>query len=47
MRSSQSPSRALGARRILYTSHQHTGLDSPFFPARHHAATEALLADAS
>jgi uncharacterized protein YbjT (DUF2867 family) len=35
---------AAGARRILYTSHQHTGLDSPFFPARHHAATEALLA---
>jgi uncharacterized protein YbjT (DUF2867 family) len=34
-----------GARRILYTSHQHTGLDSPFFPARHHAATESLLAD--
>jgi NAD(P)H dehydrogenase (quinone) len=33
-----------GARRILYTSHQHTGLDSPFFPARDHAATEALLA---
>ena len=36
---------AAGARRILYTSHQHTGPDSPFFPARHHAATEALLAD--
>jgi NAD(P)H dehydrogenase (quinone) len=36
---------AAGARRILYTSHQHTGTDSPFFPARHHAATEALLAD--
>ena len=34
-----------GARRILYTSHQHTGTDSPFFPARHHAATEAMLAD--
>ena len=34
-----------GARRILYTSHQHTGLDSPFVPARSHAATEALLAD--
>jgi NAD(P)H dehydrogenase (quinone) len=34
-----------GARRILYTSHQHTRPDSPFFPARHHAATEALLAD--
>jgi NAD(P)H dehydrogenase (quinone) len=36
---------AAGARRILYTSHQHTGLDSPFFPARDHAAAEALLAD--
>jgi NAD(P)H dehydrogenase (quinone) len=36
---------AAGARRILYTSHQHTGPDSPFFPARHHAATETLLAD--
>ncbi len=36
---------AAGASRILYTSHQHTGLDSPFYPARHHAATEALLAD--
>jgi uncharacterized protein YbjT (DUF2867 family) len=34
-----------GAGRLLYTSHQHTGLGSPFFPARHHAATEALLAD--
>ncbi|HEY0937918.1 MAG TPA: NAD(P)H-binding protein [Trebonia sp.] len=36
---------AAGARRILYTSHQHTGPGSPFFPARDHAATEALLAD--
>jgi NAD(P)H dehydrogenase (quinone) len=35
---------ASGARRILYTSHQGAGLDSPFFPARHHAATEELLA---
>jgi len=34
-----------GARRILYTSHQHVGLGSPFGPARVHAATEALLAD--
>jgi uncharacterized protein YbjT (DUF2867 family) len=25
------------------TSHQHTGLCSPLIPARHHAATEALL----
>ena len=36
---------AAGARRILYTSHQHTGLDSPFFPASDHATVEALLAD--
>ena len=35
---------AAGARRILYTSHQSVGLDSPFLPARVHAATEALLA---
>jgi NAD(P)H dehydrogenase (quinone) len=35
-----------GARRILYTSHQGAGIDSPFVPARIHAATEALLADA-
>src|ERR1700760_2896795 len=35
---------AAGARRILYTSHQHTGPGSPFVPARHHAATEAMLA---
>lgn len=34
-----------GAHRILYTSHQHIGPDSPFRPARVHAATEALLAD--
>jgi uncharacterized protein YbjT (DUF2867 family) len=34
-----------GARRILYTSHQGAGPDSPFKPARDHAATEALLAD--
>jgi uncharacterized protein YbjT (DUF2867 family) len=34
-----------GARRILYTSHQGAGLDSPFRPARVHAATEELLAD--
>ncbi len=36
---------AAGARRILYTSHQGAGADSPFKPARDHAATEALLAD--
>jgi uncharacterized protein YbjT (DUF2867 family) len=36
---------AAGARRILYTSHQGAGLDSPFHPASVHAATEALLAD--
>ncbi|GAA4982835.1 NmrA family NAD(P)-binding protein [Actinopolymorpha pittospori] len=36
---------AAGARRILYTSHQGAGPDSPFPPAREHAATEAVLAD--
>jgi NAD(P)H dehydrogenase (quinone) len=36
---------AAGARRILYTSHQGAGLDSPFPPALEHAATEAVLAD--
>ncbi|OKJ66546.1 NmrA family NAD(P)-binding protein [Streptomyces sp. CB02460] len=35
---------AAGARRILYTSHQGAGADSPFHPARDHAATEQLLA---
>ena len=34
-----------GAERILYTSHQHTGPDSPFFPAQNHAAAEAVLAE--
>lgn len=34
-----------GTQRILYTSHQGAGLDSPFPPARDHAATEAILAD--
>jgi NAD(P)H dehydrogenase (quinone) len=34
---------AAGARRILYTSHQGAGADSPFHPARDHAATEDLL----
>lgn len=37
--------RAAGVGRILYTSHQGAGLDSPFKPARDHAATEQLLAD--
>jgi uncharacterized protein YbjT (DUF2867 family) len=36
---------AAGAKRILYTSHQHIGADSSFYPAREHAATEAILAD--
>jgi NAD(P)H dehydrogenase (quinone) len=34
-----------GAQRILYTSHQHIGLDSPFVPAGVHAANETQLAD--
>jgi NAD(P)H dehydrogenase (quinone) len=33
-----------GVGRVLYTSHQGAGIDSPFRPARHHAATEELLA---
>lgn len=35
-----------GVGRILYTSHQGAALDSPFAPARSHAATEELLRDA-
>ena len=33
-----------GVGRILYTSHQGAAADSPFKPARDHAATEQLLA---
>ena len=33
----------VGAGRILYTSHQGAAADSPFGPARDHAATEELL----
>jgi NAD(P)H dehydrogenase (quinone) len=33
-----------GVGRVLYTSHQGAALDSPFVPARDHAATEDLLA---
>ncbi|MFI5931793.1 NmrA family NAD(P)-binding protein [Actinoplanes sp. NPDC051494] len=36
---------AAKAGRILYTSHQGAAPDSPFVPARHHAATERMLAD--
>lgn len=36
---------AAGVGRILYTSHQGAALDSPFGPARGHAATELLLAE--
>ena len=35
---------AAGVGRILYTSHQGAAPDSPFSPARGHAATEQLLA---
>ncbi|MEH3154712.1 MAG: NAD(P)H-binding protein [Gordonia paraffinivorans] len=35
---------AVGVGRILYTSHQGAAPDSPFAPARDHAATEELLA---
>jgi NAD(P)H dehydrogenase (quinone) len=38
--------RAAGAERILYTSHQGAGADSPFAPMRDHAATEEYLAAA-
>lgn len=36
---------AAGVGRILYTSHQGAAFDSPFRPARDHAATEQLLAE--
>jgi NAD(P)H dehydrogenase (quinone) len=36
---------AAGVGRILYTSHQGAAPDTPFAPARDHAATEQLLAD--
>ena len=35
---------AAGVGRVLYTSHQGAAADSPFVPARVHAATERLLA---
>ncbi|OII11606.1 NAD(P)-dependent oxidoreductase [Curtobacterium sp. MCBA15_009] len=35
---------AVGVGRVLYTSHQGAGAASPFVPAQHHAATEAMLA---
>jgi uncharacterized protein YbjT (DUF2867 family) len=34
----------VGVGRVLYTSHQGAAADSPFLPARDHAATEELLA---
>lgn len=37
--------RAVGAQRILYTSHMGAAPDSPFAAAPDHAATEALLRD--
>jgi NAD(P)H dehydrogenase (quinone) len=36
---------AAGVGRILYTSHQAAGLNSPFRPAYHHFVTEQLLAE--
>ena len=36
---------AVGVGRLLYTSHQGAAADSPFSPARDHAATERLLAE--
>jgi NAD(P)H dehydrogenase (quinone) len=38
--------RAVGAERILYTSHQDASVDSLFAPMRDHAATEGYLAQA-
>jgi NAD(P)H dehydrogenase (quinone) len=35
---------AAGVGRVLYTSHQGAAPDSPFAPARDHAATESILA---
>lgn len=37
--------RAAGVHRVVYTSHQAASATSEFFPARDHAATEALLAE--
>lgn len=34
-----------GAQRVLYTAHMGARPDSPFVPARDHAATEAMLAE--
>src|ERR1700679_84943 len=36
---------AVGVGRILYTSHQAAGLNTPFGPANDHAVTERLLAE--
>lgn len=36
---------AVGVGRVLYTSHQGAGPDTPFLPGRNHAATERLLAE--
>ena len=37
--------KAVGAERVLYTSHMGAGADSLFPPMRNHAATEAILAE--
>jgi NAD(P)H dehydrogenase (quinone) len=37
--------KAVGARRIIYTSHMAASANSAFPPARDHAATEAMLAE--
>ncbi len=37
--------KAVGAKRIVYTSHMAAGATSAFPPARDHAATEAMLAE--
>lgn len=35
----------VGVGRVLYTSHQAAGRDTPFLPGRNHAATERLLVE--
>ena len=35
--------KAVGAQRVLYTSHMGSNASSPFSPMRDHAATEAML----
>ncbi|MHC2003005.1 NmrA family NAD(P)-binding protein [Methylobacterium sp. CM6241] len=45
-RSAVEAARAVGARRVVYTSHMGAGSSSAFPPMRNHAGTEAMLRDA-